>query len=185
MSCPACAEALVDLERGALASGARTEVLAHLEGCDACRERLRAERLLSETLRDWSAADADREPPAALESRLRSALWARSRPALAPRRTSAWAWPIAAAVAGLALWSALAKPAGRIAAPGVEEAAFRPLYSGDLEDVDGYQVVRVKLSRTALTGLGFAMGEDLGARAVSADVIVGQDGVARGIRLVR
>lgn len=185
MSCAPLAGALVDLARDASAPGSRAELLAHLEGCAACNERLRAERLLSEGLRDLSAADADREPPGALELRLRAALRARSRRGTGSRRMPAWAWPVAAAAAGLALWSALPKPAGRVATPGVPEAAFRPLYSGDLEDVDGYQVVRVELSRSALTGLGFAMGEELGARAVSADVIVGQDGVARGIRLVR
>jgi len=186
VSCQALAGPILDLARGALLPASRAEVLEHVESCAACRERLRAERRLSEGLRDWAAADADREPAPALEARLRSALRARHRRAVRPRRTApAWAWPIAAAAAGLALWSAFPKQAGRVAAPRVEEAAFRPLFSGDLEDVDGYQVVRVELSRSALAGLGFATGEDFGARAVSADVIVGQDGVARGIRLVR
>lgn len=46
-------------------------------------------------------------------------------------------------------------------------------------------VVRVELSRSALASLGFAAGGEGSAESVKADVILGDDGVARAIRLVQ
>lgn len=185
MTCDSFAEAVLDLARGTLPPASRLFALAHAEGCAACAAGLLAERRLLVELDHLAAADEVHEAPAALEKRLLRAFRANARRAGRPRRSvPAWAWPVAAAAAAWALWSALPRPAARPDSPAVEEAAFRPLSYGYADDVDSYQVVRVRLSRSALTGLGFAV-TDSEARAVAADVIVGQDGVARGIRLVR
>jgi hypothetical protein len=185
VTCDAFSEVVLDLARGTLPPAPRAEALLHAEGCAECGERLSAERRLSKDLQAWAAADAHYEAPLFLEARLRRALRAHRRRAIGARRgMPSWAWPIAAAVAALALWGALPRPAARTPTAAVQEDAFRPLAYRDLEDVDGYQVVRVEVSRPALARLGFPVG-DLEARAVAADVIVGQDGVARGIRLVR
>ena len=185
MTCDAFSDVVLELVRGTLPPALRSEALAHAEACAACAEELQAERGLSAELGHLAAADAVLEAPAALEKRLLQAFRATARRAARPRRgVPAWAWPAAAAAAAWALWSALPREVARPAAPAVEEAAFRPLSYGDIDDVDSYQVVRVQLSRSALAGLGFAV-TDNEARAVAADVIVGQDGVARGIRLVR
>jgi hypothetical protein len=182
VTCDAFRDAMLDVARGTLPPASRAEALAHAEGCAGCGDALAAERRLSQDLRALATADADFEAPLALEARLRRALKARRRRDAAPaRRMPSWAWPAAAAVAALAVWTAVSRPSRPAQAA---ERAFRPLPGVDLEDVDGYQVVRVELSRPALLRLGFAVG-DLEARAVAADVIVGQDGVARGIRLVR
>jgi hypothetical protein len=45
-------------------------------------------------------------------------------------------------------------------------------------------VVRVELSRSALASLGFNTSADNSGQAVKADVILGDDGIARAIRLV-
>src|SRR4030095_10946391 len=45
-------------------------------------------------------------------------------------------------------------------------------------------VVRVELSRTALASLGFTTSVDSSNESVKAEVILGDDGVARAIRLV-
>jgi hypothetical protein len=186
VSCDVFSDQLVDLTHGGLDPRQRAETLEHARGCATCGARLEAERRLSEGLLDWAEADAGREATPGLEARLLRALRARRRSEVRRRRRApAWVWPLAAAAAGLALWSALPRRVATQASPETREATFRPLFDGDLEDLDGYQVVRVELSRSALAGLGFAVGEDLEARAVSADVIMGQDGVARGIRLVR
>jgi anti-sigma factor RsiW len=184
VSCDEFQDTVPDLARGTLPPAPRAEAFAHAEACAACGDALAAERRLSQELRAWAMAEEDFEAPLALEARLRRALRARKRRQAAPARgIPSWAWPVAAAVAALALWTAL--PRGNPAKQAdAAQPAFRALPGGDLEDVDGYQVVRVELSRPALLRLGFAVG-DLEARAVAADVIVGQDGVARGIRLVR
>jgi len=186
VSCEAFGDQLVDLTRGGLDPGQRAETLEHARGCATCAARLEAERRLSADLLDWAAADAGREARPGLEARLLRELRSRRRSEVRSRRSApAWVWPLAAAAAGLALWGALPRRVATSTPAETREATFRPLFDGDLEDLDGYQVVRVELSRSALAGLGFAVGEGLEARAVSADVIMGQDGVARGIRLVR
>ena len=66
-------------------------------------------------------------------------------------------------------------------------AEFYPLsYAGDpSETARGGRVIRVDMSRSSL----FAMGVDLQLEnesdSVKADLLVGPDGVARGIRLVK
>ena len=184
MSCDAFDGLAPELARGSLPAGAEARAREHAAGCGPCGERLAAELRLSRSLGELAAADAETEAPPALKARLRRELRGRRRDARSRRRLPAWAWPLAAAAAGLALWSALAKRPARAGDARVRDAEFRPLFYGGLDDVDSYQVVRVELSRSALLGLGYAVDAGFGARAVSADVVVGQDGVARGIRLV-
>jgi hypothetical protein len=56
---------------------------------------------------------------------------------------------------------------------------------GDLSDIDGGQVLRVKLPRSALVSFGLPVDPDREDQRVTADVLVGNDGVARAIRFVR
>ena len=67
-----------------------------------------------------------------------------------------------------------------------EAAEFVPLEAGDaLGDVESVQLVRVQLSPSTLTALGWAVGDESASRRVNADLVVGQDGVARAIRFVQ
>lgn len=69
-----------------------------------------------------------------------------------------------------------------------EETAteFLPLTDGsDLAQLDGGQVVRIELSRSALQSLGLPMNVERAGDRVKADVLLGNDGVARAIRFVR
>ena len=50
--------------------------------------------------------------------------------------------------------------------------------------IESGTVVRVELSRSALASLGFNSGIDNSDESVKAEVILGDDGVARAIRLV-
>lgn len=50
---------------------------------------------------------------------------------------------------------------------------------------EAMQVVRVRLSRSALLGFGVPIDESHAAEALQADVLLGEDGLARGIRLVK
>src|SRR5688572_21598679 len=62
---------------------------------------------------------------------------------------------------------------------------FYPLsYAGDpKENVSGGRVLQVELSRSSLFAMGFNIPIEDGAELVKADLLVGPDGVARGIRL--
>ena len=69
-----------------------------------------------------------------------------------------------------------------------EETAteFLPLTDGsDLAQLDGGQVVRIELSRSALQSLGLPMNVERAGERIKADVLLGNDGIARAIRFVR
>ncbi len=80
----------------------------------------------------------------------------------------------------------------RAAQPGLLEdtyeprAAFLPLATPvTRRDVDGAQIVRVRLSRAGLAALGIPVLTPGTEGTVTADVLIGQDGMAKAIRFVR
>ena len=63
---------------------------------------------------------------------------------------------------------------------------FIPLrYGASLDGMDGGHVVRVELPRTALAQFGLPVDVERSAEPVKADVLMGDDGLARAIRFVR
>jgi hypothetical protein len=63
---------------------------------------------------------------------------------------------------------------------------FLPLtYGSSLAQMDGGQVVRVELPRSALQSFGLPLNAERAGERVKADVLVGHDGVARAIRFIR
>jgi hypothetical protein len=63
---------------------------------------------------------------------------------------------------------------------------FIPLGSGEYSaSVDAGQVVRVELPRSALSSIGLPVSADRAGERIKADVLVGEDGLARAIRFVR
>ncbi|HYE64023.1 MAG TPA: hypothetical protein VD966_00490 [Pyrinomonadaceae bacterium] len=63
---------------------------------------------------------------------------------------------------------------------------FLPLRYGDtLSSLDRGHVVRVELPRTALVSFGLPMNMERANERVKADVVLGEDGLARAIRFVR
>ena len=63
---------------------------------------------------------------------------------------------------------------------------FIPLMNREtLAQMDGGQVMRVELPRSALMSFGLPMDMERAAERVKADVVVGNDGLARAIRFVR
>jgi hypothetical protein len=58
-------------------------------------------------------------------------------------------------------------------------------YLADSTAMESGQIVRVRLPRSALISLGLAMGAESMGELVEADVVLGDDGVARAIRLVQ
>lgn len=63
---------------------------------------------------------------------------------------------------------------------------FMPLtYGAAMSANEGGQLVRVELPRSALVSMGLPMNAELSNERVKADVLLGQDGLARAIRFVR
>jgi hypothetical protein len=63
---------------------------------------------------------------------------------------------------------------------------FIPLIHGEaMTPSDGGQIVRVEMPRSALVSFGLPMNMERGGGRVTADVVVGNDGLARAIRFVR
>ena len=79
-------------------------------------------------------------------------------------------------------------PAAQYAVVRTDELAssFYPLAEADdLPPVETTLVVRVQLPVSSLQLMGFSMGEDAGAEPVQAEVLLGQDGLARAVRLIQ
>ena len=63
---------------------------------------------------------------------------------------------------------------------------FMPLtYGAGLSQLDEMQLVRLELPRSVLQSFGLPMNAERAGQRVKADVLLGQDGVARAIRFVR
>jgi hypothetical protein len=62
---------------------------------------------------------------------------------------------------------------------------FFPLTNRELTQLESGQVVRVELPRSALMSFGLPMNMDRANERIKADVVVGNDGLARAIRFVR
>jgi hypothetical protein len=142
-------------------------------------------------------ADAALEAPPQVEAELLGAYRDRHEVPVAPRgpglrAVSDWLWAgLAAAAAVVAIVATLQRggPAATVEVARAEEASeFVPLTGAGLgiDDVEAVQVVAVELPRTALPGRGYtgALAVEDGA-AVRAELLVGNDGIARGIRFVQ
>jgi len=152
------------------------------------------ERELLEDLRDL-AADGPRKAPDRVEWQLRAEFRKRAR----RRRAKVWAsfGGAAALAAGIALFAwvretpkpapttMVAAAAPAVAEDDVADASFYPLPEAEaLPAVENAMVVRVQLPVSSLRLMGFPVEEDGGDGAVQAELLLGQDGLARGVRLV-
>ena len=147
---------------------------------------------LSRDLR--ALADADRsEAPSDLRARLLIEFRRRS----AQRRRMAWlpAAGIAAIAAALLLFVWMPKQPtavpNRVDQPILltaedTDADFYPLPEAEgLPPIENATVVRVQMPLTSLELMGVAVNETGVADPIQADILLGQDGLARGVRLVQ
>jgi len=150
---------------------------------------------LLEGLREL-ATDGPREAPLSIEERLLGELRRRSR----ARRRNTWMGLGSAAIAaGLAL--VMIRPALVNRAPTTSQAVeaspetvpqsdetalnFYPLPDSDeLPPLESATIVRVQLPMASLRLMGLPVSEDGAADLVEADMLLGQDGLARGVRFV-
>jgi len=172
----------------------------HFATCVRCALRIAERRALSCALAAVSEDSASDGAPARLEAALVAAF--RRQKAQPPRdrsvgrslRPRAALVPALAATAALALAAhavarrptAAPSPSQEVVAPETFGSDFMPLaYADDTVSLEGGQVVRVRLPRAALLSLGWPLAEDETPETMSADVLLGHDGVARAIRFVR
>jgi hypothetical protein len=140
------------------------------------------------------AEDGPREAPGHIEERLRTEFRRQNRRRNLARWVPAFSVAAAAAIA-LLVWSHIekSKPApitsGVVARP-IEPAAeedsdgFYPLPEAEaLPAVENAMVVRVELPVASLQLMGVPVNADAEV-SVQADFLLGQDGLARGVRLV-
>ena len=139
------------------------------------------------------AADGPQAAPDRVERQLRAEFRKRRR----RQRVRVWtSYAGAAAVAAgiaLLLWvreapKPAAGPMKSIVPAEIEEeadAGFYPLPEAEaLPDVENAMVVRVQLPVSSLRSMGFPVDEER-ADEVQAELLLGQDGLARGVRLVQ
>jgi hypothetical protein len=150
----------------------------HVAGCDDCRAELDRFQNTLAAFRRSATAWAERQT---------------QQPVFEPRATGKWEWALTAAAAvivGIAIpmWptadrSRTSAPVSRhgLSVAGVETEIF-PLKYSNVPVTNG-QTIRLELPRTALASFGLEADETSGT--VLADVLVGQDGLARAVRFVR
>jgi hypothetical protein len=187
---------LVRLERSTEPEARETvaRATAHLAACPRCVRRMAAERALDAALAGLARADAAVSAPPRVEAALRA-------DAHFAKRVR-WQWPAAAAVAAaaIALWALVpgtkreppAKPVRLETFTTVEttvnvavaRSPFLPI--GSLErarDTTRGHVVRMRVPATLPVMFGWPLPPE-DDRPRTADVLFGEDGVARGIRFV-
>lgn len=148
------------------------------------------------------SADCAREAPASIEERLISEFRRRIR----RRRIAMWAsgTGVAAVAAGLFVMTWLGAGRGKPPVPTISQNGYAPAMievsgppgvgsmrfyelpeASELPPVEDATVVRVQLPMASLRLIGFQVSEDRINEAVQADVLLGQDGLARGVRVVQ
>jgi hypothetical protein len=142
-------------------------------------------RPLSESLRELAEAGRALEPDPYVEARVMAAFDA-ARSERARRRGRRWLALAAAATVVLAsggLWLAVRRPTPAIAPPSAPSEFVPWPGAATLPTFESGELVRVDLPVAVIPSLGLAL-PPTRALAVKADVIVGQDGFARAVRLV-
>jgi hypothetical protein len=174
--------------RGAPAGPALSQ---HLARCPHCSERWEAETELSRGMRHARVSVAHLRSGDGARERLLAEFGERRRSVLL-RRGLVWA---SAALAGLVLigaWKLGRQSREADAAPGIAQifaedltadGEFVPVpYAPPLAPGEYVEVVQAELTPAALARMGFVI-RDAGAGEVTTDLMVGEDGVPRAVRV--
>ncbi len=148
------------------------------------------ESAVLEQLRALAEADRGASAPPEVEAALVAAFRRRHR--AAPRVRPRWTvWAAAAAAIALAFvvgrWTAEpVRPPAPEPAQAEVVTRFFPLAPGvDLSAAENAPRLRVRLPRTVLASFGLPVSTERLDEPVEADIVVGEDGIARAIRFVR
>ena len=198
MNCQTLRDVIVDLARGEpVGQGSTAAVEAHVEYCASCAALLARERELSAGLRALALGTAAQVSPD-VEARLRAAFADQHVARSFASRVARSGWLRAAAIvvvaAGAGIWWRSSGPAkdvdphaGRETSPAVIFAeGFVPLpIALGLPDFESGEIIRVEIPVASLPSYGIEIAPDARRTPVQADLLVGQDGQPRAIRLVR
>ncbi len=201
------------LRMGELDAALRNAVAEHAAQCANCaalQESWQEARIALQALRETTR---DAETPQRVEMRLRQEFGMRHRTAKARSAAILAAWALAAAAvlfAGVSWWNwRLAQTHGNAVSAGnsVKTKALPPsvtpgdtseeptliagneagdftLLPGSLpQDVDDSAIVRVGMQRGALNALGLPVNEERVSDWIQVDLLVGQDGLPKAVRL--
>jgi hypothetical protein len=209
MNCDSFQERVIETSRDvARGKAVPKDIEGHIEKCASCLKRFQAEVAMRRAMDELAERLEWVQVPAAIEQELHLLLQERRGKA----KTYGKRWPgilgipVSWAVAAVLLLLVVAagvlyrpvlrrridrayesKPA--VPSQGTGERGqedFIPLLPvADPNTMVVTQVVRIQMSQKAARDAGFLVGEGTDAQAIEADVLVGSDGVARGIRFVR
>jgi hypothetical protein len=194
-NCQDYQDALLDTARGVAVDGAAHEALvAHLHECGTCRVRMTREQALTDGLHRVAQSVSDAPPHEALEAQLLNA-FSVLHPAptvIATRRSLRRTWMAAAAaililIGGLT-WQRMDRADGGAPVsppPNVAAASDFVPWPGaaSLPAFESGQLVRTELPASVLPLLGLVPAGTVTDNKVLADVLIGQDGLARAVRL--
>lgn len=184
MDCDALAEVAAELALGVLTGRDRARALAHLDRCEACRDRVRPLTVTGEKLLELVPCH---EPPSGFETRVLARLGAGGpvgpparprrppRPSHAPR--SRWLLTVAAAVAvgcGLAGWQLGAVAGSSASSGGVARSQVR---TASLVTADHRHVGTVFLHGGDSRWVYMTVDTDAGDGAVTCQVVGARGGV--------
>jgi len=163
-------------------------LLEHISSCPACAGHWRNERVLTRELQILSDRVASHRPSKSGRELLMQEFERR-------QRANRWRWlrwvpaPAAACMVALALLTVqhrdVVKPAVDMAAPAeISEEGFVSVpYAAPLAPGEFVSVVRQELDPAALVRMGLPV-NGIGDAPVAADVVVGEDGFPRAVRVV-
>jgi hypothetical protein len=193
--------------------GARAEALTHATGCSQCAALQESRQQAQEELQALRAATRYAEAPQRVEMRLRQEFRASHRTLKTRSAAVFAAWALATAavlVAGASWWNwRLAQEQHRgvsvgnkvdATTPGVgqsnatdsleeptliaDNAGEFTLLPGSLpQEVDDSAIVRVRMQRGALGALGLPVNEERVNDWIQVDLLLGQDGQPKAVRL--
>jgi hypothetical protein len=196
MKCRRVAPYLVDLARGvALEAGCHAEVDRHVRECPRCAARLEDQRAMSSALRRLAQGAEVPAPDQGNESAVLAAFdaaWGQPRARAHSRRWLPLAAAALLALAATATWTIAQRvnfdrggqrrmPAQRLAELPSTEFVLWPGASS-LPTFESGQLMRMDLPASMARSLGLNPPASQNG-VVTADVLVGQDGFARAVRL--
>jgi hypothetical protein len=143
------------------------------------------ERALANGLKALAETTKHASASARVEAEVMAAFGERLTPVAPPRFRMVWGAIAAALILTTAGGAWLSYRHGRSAVAAVQQAGFLQIPgTAYLPPMESGAIVRVELPVTALPSYGIQIVPEMNTDSVDADLLIAQDGVARGIRLV-
>ena len=190
---------------------AAAEHAARCSSCAALQESWQEARVALQGLRETTQ---DAETPNRVEMRLRQefgrrhrteklratavfAAWALAAAAVLFAGVSWWNWKVEQNHDGKTLAASTAKPNTQVTLPqtnseseptlvaGNDDGGFTLLPGSLPQEIDDSAIVRVGMQRGALSALGFSVNEERVSDWIQVDLLVGQDGLPKALRLAQ